>query len=111
LEAFGILFGQNIKLYVYPYELEKEHLLYSCHNFKLPPEKYSLFRYLFDNNKIEDLRDARTDFMHITSDQVLSMIRRGEAGWEQMVPAEVEVAVKELGLFGYRRDAENKALS
>ncbi|MEL7531907.1 MAG: TonB-dependent receptor [Bacteroidota bacterium] len=105
LEAFGILFGQNVKLYVYPYYIDAEQVLYSCQNFKLPPEKYSLFRYLFDNNKIEDLKEVRTDLMHITSDQVLSMIRTGESGWEPMVPAEVEVAVKELGLFGYAREA------
>ncbi|MFK7926076.1 MAG: TonB-dependent receptor [Bacteroidia bacterium] len=108
LEAFGILFGQNVKLYVYPYFLEEEKILYTCKNFKLPPEKYNLFRYLFDNNKIEDLNEIRTDLMHITSDQVLSMIRKGESGWEPMVPESVELAVKKLGLFGYRQEVKSR---
>jgi len=60
-----------------------------------------LFRYLMDNNKLEDIEDANVANLHIISDNVLAMIRKGEAGWEKFVPHKVEEAIKEHGLFDY----------
>ena len=61
----------------------------------------NLFRYLMDNNKLEDVNDADTRKLHIISDNVLAMIRKGENGWEKFVPHKVEEAIKEFGLFDY----------
>ncbi|MEM6261204.1 MAG: TonB-dependent receptor [Bacteroidota bacterium] len=102
LESFGVLFGSNVKMYVYPSRKEYSEELYSCDNFELPPQLFSLFRYLFDNNKLEDIQDANIDLLHITSDDVLSMIREGKPGWENMVPKIVGDTIKEKGLFGYK---------
>lgn len=110
LEAFGMLFGTNVKLFAYP-ALDANGKIYSGGQFRLPGELYSLFRYLYDNDKIEDILDIRKDLMHISSDHVLNMIRLGEAGWEQMVPPEVEVAVKEHGLFGYQPAQVNSSFN
>ena len=106
LEAFGILFGTNIKLYVYPSFKRncppgEEDLLYNCDNFQLPFQLYSLFRYVYDNEKIEDMAVAEREHLRIVSDNVLAMIKRGEDGWEAMVPPEVAEAIKEKCLFEY----------
>ena len=39
--------------------------------------------------------------LHIISDNVLAMIRKGESGWEQFVPTKVSEAIKSNGLFDF----------
>ena len=102
LEAFGVLFGSNIKMYVYPARELQSDSLYTCANFQLPKELFSLFLYLFDNNKLEDIRGIDEDVLHITSDKVLQFIREGKDMWEGMVPDEVAKAIISQGLFGYK---------
>ncbi|MBS1682591.1 MAG: TonB-dependent receptor [Bacteroidetes bacterium] len=102
LECFASLFGGNIKLYIYP-ALRKDHTLFTLKDFEaeLPAALKSLFRYLMDNNKLEDINDANISNLDIISDNVLAMIKKGEAGWEKFVPHKVEEAIKEHGLFDY----------
>src|SRR5258707_15077810 len=102
LECFASLFGSNIKLYIYP-ALRKDGTLFTLKDFEaeLPGNVKNLFRYLRDNNKLEDIDDANISNLHIISDHVLAMIRKGEAGWEKFVPHKVEEAIKEQGLFDY----------
>ncbi|HLT71933.1 MAG TPA: hypothetical protein VKZ75_04750, partial [Cyclobacteriaceae bacterium] len=56
---------------------------------------------LMANDKLEDITDADVSKLHIISDNVLAMIRKGQPGWEQDVPHKVEEAIKEHGLFDY----------
>ena len=110
LECFASLFGSNIKLYIYP-ALRKDNTLFTLKDFEaeLPANVKSLFRYLMDNNKMEDIHDANINNLNIISDNVLAMIRKGEPGWEKFVPHKVEEAIKEHGLFDF--PVENKVLS
>jgi hypothetical protein len=102
LECFSSLFGTNVKLYIYP-ALQPDGGLLTLSDFEkaLPANLKSLFRYLMDNNKLEDVNDANTKNLHIISDNVLAMIRKGESGWEKFVPHKVEEAIKKHGLFDY----------
>ncbi len=102
LECFSSLFGTNVKIYVYP-ALRKDDTLFTLKDFEatLPDNLKSLFRYVKENNKLEDIQDANIHNLNIISDNVLSMIRKGEAGWEKYVPHKVEEAIKEQGLFDY----------
>jgi hypothetical protein len=102
LECFASLFGTNIKLYIYP-ALRKDGSLFTLKDFEadLPANLKSLFRYLMDSNKLEDIHDANVANLNIISDNVLAMIRKGESGWEKFVPHKVEEAIKEQGLFDY----------
>ena len=102
LECFAFLFGTNIKLYIYP-ALRKDGSLFTLKDFEaeLPANLKNLFRYLMDNNKLEDIHDANITNLSIISDNVLAMIRKGEVGWERYVPHKVEEAIKEHGLFDY----------
>ena len=101
LEAFGTLFGRDVKLYIYPARMDYSEQLYTCDNFELPPAQFSLFRYLFDNNKLEDLEGADTDLLHIDGDEVLRKLTAGEEGWEDALPEPVALAIKGKGLFGF----------
>ncbi|TAD95506.1 MAG: TonB-dependent receptor [Bacteroidetes bacterium] len=101
LESFGMLFCGNLKLYVYPSKHNSGKGFYNCDNFELPFHLSGLFRYLFDNDKIQDVEDAEMSHLDIFSDNVLLMIKNGQAGWENMVPYKVAEFIKKNGLFGY----------
>jgi hypothetical protein len=110
LECFASLFGSNVKLYIYPAWRKDGKELFTLKDFEkeLPENLKNLFRYLMDNNKLEDINDANTKNLHIISDNVLAMIRKGEVGWEKFVPHKVEEAIKEQGLFDYPFTSEKK---
>lgn len=110
LEAFGELFKRNTKLYVYP-SLRKETLdgpVMHIHDIKLEPHLQKLLEYLCETGKIEDLQVSDKDHLRIVSDNVMSMIVRGEDGWEQMVPEVVVDAIKANCLFDYPCSLEHK---
>lgn len=113
LECFASLFGTNVKLYIYP-ALDKDgKSLCTLKNFELdlPEHLKNLFRYLMDNNKMEDVRNANIKHLHIISDNVLAMIRKGESGWEKFVPFKVSEAIKKHGLFDYRDTKDTAQVS
>jgi hypothetical protein len=103
LECFASLFGSNVKLYIYPAWKKDSKDLLTLNDFEseLPNNLKNLFRYLMDNNKMEEIGDANVNNLHIISDNVLAMIRKGEPGWEKSVPRRVEETIKERGLFDY----------
>lgn len=101
LEAFGTLFGNNVKLYVYPALKPDGDGVYTLENFHLPEKQKSLFQFLLQNDKLVDVKGAKMENLHIVSDQVLSMIKSGEDGWEDKLPRQVVTAIKQNCLFGY----------
>jgi hypothetical protein len=110
LECFASLFGSNVKLYIYPALRRDSKELFTLKDFEteLPENLKSLFRYLTDNNKLDDVKNANVNNLHIISDNVLAMIKKGEAGWGKFVPHKVEEAIKEHGLFEYPFTSEKK---
>ncbi len=104
LECFASLFGTNVKLYIYPAIIPGSQKVYTLADFEadLPAHLRNLFRFLMDNNKLEDIRDADLRNLNIISDNVLAMIKNNEGGWEQYVPQKVGQAIKENRLFGYQ---------
>jgi hypothetical protein len=76
-------------------------MIYNCLRFLPPPHLIDLYRYLIANNKIEDIRHYNEKNLHVQTDRVLQMIKQGEEGWEEYVPAEVAAMIKERCLFGY----------
>jgi hypothetical protein len=113
LECFASLFGTNVKLYIYPAWKKDSNELFTLKHFEdeLPPHLKNLFRYLVDNDKLEEIGEANVKNLHIISDNVLAMIKKGEPGWEKFVPHKVEEAIKKHGLFDYPVDPEPKQIS
>jgi hypothetical protein len=109
MESFASLFGSNVKLYIYPALVKDSEGLFKLQDFEeqIPANVKSLFRYLMDNNKLQDVEDANVDNLHIISDNVLAMIKKHEPGWEKFVPQKVASAIKEQGLFDYPIESPN----
>ncbi len=101
LESFGILFGRNIKLLVYPsYKKGTDEIIHS-EDIYLPEHLVNLFMYLVANNKIENIMGCNKENLHIISDNVLKSIKEGANSWEKMVPDIVANQIKTNCLFDY----------
>src|SRR6201985_2130582 len=104
LESFATLFSRNVKLFIYP--TLRNGVIMNCLRFYPPPHLIDLYRYLIANNKIEDISHYNEKNLHVQTDKVLDLIKHGEPGWEEFVPAEVATMIKDRCLFGYACEVE-----
>ncbi|MCB0480722.1 MAG: TonB-dependent receptor [Flavobacteriales bacterium] len=104
-EAFGKGFGTNVKLFVYPAMIRNK--LVDSKTMTIAPNMEGMLTYLWDNNKLADIKNVRTELLTIFSDKVLNMIRKGEDGWEEFVPDKVAATIKRLELFDYNPHVVN----
>jgi hypothetical protein len=100
LSAFAYLFGQNIKLYLYP-TIDDTGAVLNLKTFKAAPHLRGLLQYLIDNKKLEDIKKSDEKLMNIRTDKVLEMIQQGPGEWEKLVPESVGKLIKEHALFGF----------
>jgi len=101
LESFGTLFSNNVKMFVYPSHKKGTKEIMNVYTMGLPPTLIDLLEYLVVNNKVEDITDFVEEHLDIISDNVLAQIKRGESGWEQLVPQGVATIIKTNCLFDY----------
>ena len=100
MEAFGIMLTRDIKIYLYPYQSNTTKELLNSKNIPIHPRAKSIYNYLFNNKRIEDL-DYNPDLLNIYSREVLKRIKACESGtWEEMVPKGVAEIIKQKSLFG-----------
>ena len=100
MEAFGKLFPENVKMYVYP-SLDNKGELTSIRNISIPGQNRYLFMHLLENRNILDIPNANKRFMNIFSGHVLEKIHHGDPTWEEMVPRFIADFIKSRKLFGY----------
>jgi hypothetical protein len=104
LEAFGILFSRDLKMYLYPWMDQPSGEFWKVENTPVHPRMQPLFDYLRFNKRIIDIpHDEKV--LGIFSREALELIKSGSDGWENMVPDFVDRIIKDNGLFGYRGDA------
>jgi hypothetical protein len=123
LEAFGRLFRNSVKLYVYPMWLhEYERLLVKtdaqdgaasqetdgglvdADNIAIDNIVADLYEHIAKNRLVTSIQGFNPDVLHIYSRDVLKKIRLQDRSWEAMVPAAVAEGIKRRGLFGCGRD-------
>jgi hypothetical protein len=102
LEALGRMFKSGLKLYVYPVIDEKTGELVTATKLEVAPNLRSLFRYLIDNEFIQEITDYDPDYLRIHPPDVLLKLQSGDPAWERMVPPEVAEIIKSRQFFGYR---------
>ena len=86
LEAVGRMFKGGLKLYVYPMIDETAGKIVTATTVKVAPNLRSLFRYLIDNQYIEEITDYHPEYLRIHSPDVLAKLQSGDSSWERMVP-------------------------
>ncbi|MGB3468639.1 MAG: TonB-dependent receptor [Cyclobacteriaceae bacterium] len=101
LEAFSRLFGTNSQLLVYPALDNETKDLSTAANFKPDANLKPLYEYFRQNKKIVDLKNAKTENLHIVSDHVLDMIVKDEDGWDEFVPTRVSCLIRQNYMFNY----------
>ena len=102
LESFGRLFKNALKLYVYPYQDPVTGSLITAGNLRVAPNLRHLYSYFMENLFIQGLRDVNESCLPILSRDVLNRVRKGDSGWEEMVPPQVGELIKERKLFGLK---------
>ncbi len=101
LEAFGILFTRDLKIYLYPYQPNVNDTLLTSENIPITKKLLPLYDYLLKNKKIRDL-DFDKSALQIFSRDILSKIKNNEKDWVEGVPDGVDKIIKEKKLFGYK---------
>jgi hypothetical protein len=132
LEAFGRMFKNSVKLYVYPmwvseYErylaasapvpavasaapaipgvANSAAALVDADNIKIDGRVADLYEHICKNRLVTSVTGFDPDVLHIYSRDVLNKIRGGDASWETLVPPKVAEGIKRRGLFGLRARA------
>ena len=93
------MFNRDLKIYLYPYQKQKEGEITNSKNINIHPRFRSLYDYLIFNQRIIDI-EYDPKVLNIFSPVVLRMIKNGISGWEDMVPAFVDNVIKQKKLFG-----------
>ncbi|MBK9759036.1 MAG: TonB-dependent receptor [Flavobacteriales bacterium] len=101
LEAFGILFTRDLKVYVYPSKPSFDAPIMTLEDMPVHPRLKPLYEYLISNKRLVDIESFDPTVLHIFSKAVLNMIRDSKPGWEDMVPPYVDNMIKDNRLFGY----------
>ena len=121
LEAFGRMFKNAVKLYVYPMWLSEYErylagstqqqlsddansapALVDADNLKIDGRVADLYEHICKNRMVTSVTGFNPDVLHIYSRDVLHKIRIRDASWEVMVPLAVAEGIKRRGLFGTR---------
>lgn len=101
LEAFGILFTRDLKVYVYPSKPSVQADVMTLDSMPVHPRLRPLYDYLVSNKRMVDIETYDPSVLHIFSKAVLQQIRDGKPGWEEMVPPYVDNMIKDNKLFGF----------
>ena len=103
MEAFGKLFYNNLKLYIYPAINENTNQILTIENLEIPKKLQFLYQHLTCNKMIVDVPNADKDTMKIFSRRVFQLINENKEDWESMVPDFVSNIIKDRQLFGYKK--------
>jgi len=103
LEAVGRMFKGGLRLYVYPMIDEANGKIITATQIEVAPNLRSLFRYLIDNQCVQEITDYHPEYLRIHPPDVLAKLQSGDTSWERMVPPEVVHIIKNREFFGYRR--------
>jgi hypothetical protein len=108
LEALGRMFKSGLTLFVYP-TIDETGKVRTATQVNVAPHLRSLFRYLIDNQFIEEITDYNPEYLRIFPPDALAKLQAGDDSWTTMVPPEVAQVIKERRFFGYREPTKAEA--
>jgi hypothetical protein len=108
MEAFGKLFMENLKVYIYPGRENESESIITARSMPVDESIRHLYRHLIENDCILDIPNFREEVLPYFSHQVMKKMKAGDPEWETMVPRYVSAFIKEKNLFGYEQSPETK---
>jgi len=99
LVAFGELFSQNIRVYVYPAIDEESGQVLTADNLPVPEGIRFLYKYLLDSRQIVPVHTFNSENLSIFPQTVLREIRENNPAWEAHVPRELVKMIREKKFF------------
>lgn len=112
LEAFGKLFYNNLKVYLYPMKDEESGQIINSNNLKLHPRMKDFYKFFKYNGKIVDIFDYEPEYLSIFSRNILKLIASNQRGWEDKLPEGIAELIKKEHMFGLNtpKKEENKTV-
>lgn len=102
LEAFGKMFYNNLKVYLYPMIHEQTGEIISSNNLKLHTRMKDFYKFFKYNGKIVDIFDFEKDYLSIFSREILHKIKQNKEGWDDQLPDGIAELIREEHMFGYK---------
>ncbi len=103
LEAFGKMFHNNLKVYLYPQKDPNSDAIITSNNLKLHPRMKEFYKFFKYNDKIIDIFDFNKDYLSIFSRDILSMIKAGKNDWKEKLPKGIAEMIISDKMFGWVR--------
>jgi hypothetical protein len=99
LEAFGRLFKNHMKLFVYPSRDAKTGLVTTLDSLKIEGSLGSLFAYLRERGSFVGLDNCKSENLEIYAKDVLASISAGNDAWRAKVPPQAVELITKQKLF------------
>ena len=99
LEAFGKMFYNNLKVYLYPMKDNNGNIINST-NLKLDPRMKDFYKFFKYNGKVVDIFDFEEDYLNIFSREILKQIKKGEGNWQKNLPGGIADLIMKNEMFG-----------
>jgi hypothetical protein len=103
LEAFGKMFYNNLKVYLYPTKNPETQEVVNSNNLRLHPRMKDFYKFFKYNGKIVDIFDYEEEYLSIFSREILSKIKQNEKGWEKQLPEGISEMIVKEEMFGYKK--------
>ena len=100
LEAFGKMFYNNLKVYLYPMKNDQGDIVTS-NNLKLHPRMKDFYKFFKYNGKVVDIYDYELEYLDVFSREILKQIKNNEKGWDQHLPEGISEMIVKNKMFGF----------
>jgi hypothetical protein len=102
LESIGRLFKRSVKMYVYPTLDASTAQIITVENAPVPRPGSHIRDLLLELGRVVPLLGYEPDYLSIKTPDVLALLQKGDASWEDLVLPEVARIIKRRRLLGYR---------
>ncbi|MEK9517692.1 MAG: TonB-dependent receptor, partial [Flavobacteriaceae bacterium] len=102
LEAFGKMFHNNLKVYLYPMKHPETGEIVNSNNLKLHPRMKDFYKFFKYNGKVVDIFDYESEYLSIFSREILTNIKEGKNGWKNQLPEGIAEMIMKNKMFGWK---------
>jgi len=110
LEAFGKMFHNNLKVYLYPMKNFETGEIVNSNNLKLHPRMKDFYKFFKYNGKVVDIFDFDQDNLSIFSREILAKIKSNDDTWKDGLPEGIADMIIQNNMFGWaKKEVEEKS--